>query len=57
MHKFRSHYTANLIPIHVILNAVKDLVLALKDDLHCRIEILHCVQDDMLVLHLFLHNE
>jgi hypothetical protein len=26
----------------------KDLVIALKDDLHCRNEILHYVQDDML---------
>ena len=28
---------------HVILNAVKDLVFAIKDDLHCKNEILHCV--------------
>ena len=32
---------------YVILNAVKDLVLVLKDDLHCKNEILHCVQDDV----------
>ncbi len=25
----------------------KNLVLALEDDLHCRNEILHCVQDDV----------
>jgi hypothetical protein len=54
MHKFRSHYTANLIPIHVILNAVKDLNPAMQVVLECKNEILHCVQDDMLVPHLFL---
>jgi hypothetical protein len=40
--------------MHVILNAVKDLILAIYVALECRDEILHCVQDDMLVPHLSL---
>jgi hypothetical protein len=39
---------------HVILNAVKDLVPAIYVALECKDEILHCVQDDMLRLHLLL---
>jgi hypothetical protein len=35
---------------HVILNEVKDLVVALRDNSHCRNEILRCAQDDTFAL-------